>query len=73
MTGAAAVSGNPYEGMTDEQVLARAAGALRKVNALPLGSVQRSIQWAVYDSAKAELDRRMFNMVLAQIRAMNED
>jgi len=35
MTRAAAVSGNPYEDMTDEQVLARAAGALRKVTTFP--------------------------------------
>jgi hypothetical protein len=51
---------DPYAGMSDEQVLARAARALGKVPALPLGSVERAIQWAVYESAKAELDRRMF-------------
>lgn len=71
MTRAAAVSGNPYEDMTDEQVLAGAAGALRKVTTFPVGSLQRAIQWGVYESAKSELDRRMFIMVVAQIREMN--
>lgn len=63
---------DPYEDMTDEQVLARAARYLRKVNALPIGSTARSIQWAAYEAAKAELDRRVMRHVRAKIRSHEE-
>lgn len=59
---------DPYAAMTDAQVLARAAGALRKIPDLPVGSVQRGIQWALYESAKAELDRRLFLHVAGHLR-----
>lgn len=59
---------DPYEGLTDEQVLARATAALRKVNAYPMGSTQRSMQWAVYEDVKAELDMRLLGHVLRKIR-----
>jgi hypothetical protein len=64
---------DPYAGMTDEQVLARAAKALRKAATLPTGSIERAIQWAVYDSAKAELDRRLFLHVVAKITEIGLD
>lgn len=63
---------DPYEGLTDEQVLARAAAALRKVNASPPGTPQRSMQWAVYEDVKAELDLRLFSHVLRKIREREE-
>lgn len=59
---------DPYAAMTDTQVLARAAAALRKVPEFPVGSVQRGMQWALYESAKAELDRRVFLHVAARLR-----
>ena len=69
----AGMGDDPYAGMTDEQVLARAAKALRKVPQLPLGSIERAIQWAAFESAKAELDRRMVAHVLAAIKRMEEE
>jgi hypothetical protein len=57
-----------FDRLTDDQVLARAAQALKKVNAYPPGSVQRSVQWAVYEQAKAELDRRLYSHVLRKLR-----
>jgi hypothetical protein len=59
---------DPYGGMTDEQVLARAAKALKKVQELPIGGAARSMQWAVYEDAKAELDLRLCRHVLRKIR-----
>lgn len=58
---------NVYANMTDEQVLARAAKALRKVDALPIGSTERALQWMVFESAKAELDLRMARHILAEL------
>ena len=58
---------DPYEGMTDEQVLARAAKALRKASALPAGSTERALQWGVFESAKAELDLRVARHILAAL------
>ena len=40
---------DPYAGMTDQEVLARAAAALLKVTTFPVRSVQRSIQWSVFE------------------------
>ena len=65
MTGRAAA--DPYAAMTDAQVLARAAAVLRKVPELPAGTIQRGFQWALYESAKAELDRRLFLHVAARL------
>lgn len=64
----AGMGNDPYEDMTDEQVLARAAAALTKVSDYPVGSVERSIQWSVYESAKAELDLRMYGHILRKLR-----
>jgi hypothetical protein len=58
---------DPYAAMTDVQVLARVAAALRKVPEFPVGSIQRGLQWALYESAKAELDQRMFLHVAARL------
>ena len=59
---------DPYQDLPDDQVLARAAEALRQVNGLPPGSIERSMQWAVYESAKAELDLRLFAYVTRKMR-----
>lgn len=63
---------DPFEGMTDEQVLARAAKALRRVNRLAMGSTERAIQWAVFEAAKAELDLRMARHILAKLQERRE-
>jgi len=59
---------DPFAAMDDEQVLERAATALRKVQEHPVGSAARSMQWAVYEDAKAELDLRLCRHVLRKIR-----
>jgi len=66
------VSRDPYANLTDEQVLARAARALITAANLPAGT-GRDFQMALYDSAKAELDRRLAGHVLAGLqRKMQE-
>jgi hypothetical protein len=62
MAGGAA---DPYDGLDDEEVLARANAALRKAWACPPGSVQWAVQWAVYDAASAELRGRLDRYVAA--------
>jgi hypothetical protein len=63
---------DPYAGMTDDQVLDRAAKALRKWSTLPMGTIQRSMQRAVFDSSMGELDRRAIAHVVATIGKMSD-
>lgn len=58
---------DPYANLTDTEVLARAASALRKVHAAPLKSTERALQWGVFESAKAELDLRLARHILIAI------
>lgn len=58
---------DPYQNLTDTEVLARAAKALRKVHAAPLGSTERALQWGVFESAKMELDLRVARHILAAL------
>lgn len=58
----------PFDGLDDVQVLERAKAALRRVHAAPLLSLERSVQWAVYEQAKAELDMRLYHFTLAKIQ-----
>jgi hypothetical protein len=62
------VDHGPYAGMTDEQVLARACDACKKASTLPPGSIERAIQWAVFDGAMAELDQRAFRHILGKLK-----
>jgi hypothetical protein len=62
------VDRSPYAGMTDEQVLARACKACKKASRLPPGSIERTIQWAVFDGAMAELDQRAFRHILGKLK-----
>lgn len=61
-----------YENMTDEEVLARAAGALRQRTELPIGSIEREIQRARFDAAMLELDRRVIHRILASIQEQDK-
>jgi hypothetical protein len=63
---------DPYEELTDEQVLERATRALKMVQEHPVGSTARSMQWAVYENAKAELDMRFMGHVLRKLRERRE-
>ena len=53
-----------FDGLDDAQVLERAKAALRRVQATPLASAERSNQWASYEAAKAELDVRFYLRIL---------
>lgn len=59
---------DPYAGMDDTAVLARAVAFFKKAVSLPPGSIERAIQWAAYDTAKDELDRRVAAYMLARLR-----
>lgn len=63
-SGSASPDAGPLSGMPDEEVIERARSALLKVNSYPVGSIQRSVQWAVYEQAKAELEARLLRHVL---------
>jgi hypothetical protein len=39
------MSTGPYAELTDVEVLARASAAFKKATALPVGSIQRAVQW----------------------------
>ena len=63
---------DPYEGLTDEQVLTEAQTAYRKAEALPARSATRRIQWQIFDSAMGELTRRAMAHVLWKIHEREE-
>lgn len=46
------------EDLSEWELLGKAAAALKRVEAAPLGSTARAIAWASYETVKAELDRR---------------
>lgn len=58
----------PFDGLADEQVLARAAASLRRVHAAPLRSLERFLAWNAYEQAKAELDIRLYSHIVAQLK-----
>lgn len=62
------VDRSPYAEMSDEEVLARACKACKKASALPPGSIERTIQWAVFDGAMAELDQRAFRHIQGKLK-----
>lgn len=64
---------DPYANMTDVEVLASMREHLIKASTLPPGSVERAIAWAVFDSAKMELDRRMCRHVLAKLAEADDE
>jgi hypothetical protein len=61
------VSDGLFDGLTDKQVLARAQHALRQVENYQVGSVQRAVQWAAYEQAKAELDLRLYSYMMRKL------
>ena len=58
----------PFDDLTDIQVLDRAKAALIRVHAAPLVSIERTVQWAVYEQCKAELDMRLYLFTLRKIQ-----
>lgn len=61
-----------FIGMQDDQVLRIAAGALRMVSALPVGSRPRAEQWDSFEQAMAELGARAVRQTLARIHEIHE-
>ena len=55
----------PPEQMTEGELLAAARRAMLRAAALPPGSLERSVQWAVYDTYAGELRRRAIAVVAA--------
>jgi hypothetical protein len=54
----------PPEHMSEDDLIARARNAMIRASSQPVGSLGRSIQWAVFDTYMAELDRRAMRFVL---------
>lgn len=52
---------------SEDELIERARNAMIRAAALPVGSLGRSIQWAVFDSYMAELDRRTVRFVLSKM------
>jgi hypothetical protein len=59
---------SPFDGLDDVQVLELAKAALRRVHVAPLTSIERAVQWNVYEQAKAELDMRLFLFITNKLR-----
>ena len=55
----------PPEQMTKRELLDRARRAMLRASALPVGSLERSVQWAVCDTYAGELRRRAIAVVSA--------
>ena len=55
----------PPEQMTEAELLERAQRAMLRAAALPPGSLQRSVQWGIYDTYADELRRRAIAVVSA--------
>jgi len=53
----------PPESMSEDVLIERARNAMNRAVVLPVGSLGRSIQWAVFDTYMAELDRRAVRFV----------
>lgn len=58
----------PPESMSEDDLIERARSAMNRAAALPVGSLGRSIQWAVFDTYMAELDRRAVRFVLSKMQ-----
>lgn len=59
---------DPYADKSDAEVLAMARQALEKASSLPMGSIERAIQWMSFDARMMELNRRAVRHVVARIR-----
>ena len=57
----------PPENMSEDELIVHARKAMNRAASLPVGSLGRSIQWAVFDTYMAELDRRAVRFVLSKM------
>lgn len=51
---------DPYAELTDDEVFQRCIKSLGEMAQYPPGDVRHELQWDLYQSAKAELDRRLY-------------
>jgi L-ribulose-5-phosphate 3-epimerase UlaE len=58
----------PPESMSEDVLIERARNAMNRAVVLPVGSLGRSIQWAVFDTYMAELDRRAVRFVRSKMQ-----
>ena len=62
-----AAGGTPLSGVSEDELLKRARRAMMRAAALPPGSLGRSVQWGVYDTMMAELNRRAVRWMLSRL------
>ena len=53
----------PPENMSEDVLIERARNAMNRAVVLPVGSLGRSIQWAIFDTYMSELNRRAVRFV----------
>jgi len=66
------MASNPYEDMTDAEVLDRSRDALERAKVAPVGSMERLAAFAAFDSSQAELSRRAMLYALARMHEMEK-
>ena len=64
---------NPYNGMTDAEVLERSRDALERAKVAPVGSMERLAAFAAFDLSQAELSRRAMLYALARIHELESE
>ena len=57
----------PYDGMTDEELLALAKRAMIAAAGETPGTIERAMKWAAYDSVSNELKRRIVRHALLKL------
>jgi hypothetical protein len=55
----------PPELMTEDELLDHARQAIGRASVLPVGSLGRAVQWAIYDQYANELERRAIGFVVS--------
>ena len=66
------MTSSPFRGMTDLEVLERMRASLLKEAAALPGSIERAMAGAAYNAARDEMDRRMYDHVVAMVQAQQQ-
>lgn len=64
---------DPFRDLTDDQVLNRAAEALKQAAMMKPGTIERELTWMKFDAAMRELDMRAYRHVLQALRDRDEN
>jgi hypothetical protein len=59
----------PYDGMSNDELTDLARRTLLAASEEPVGSVERAVKFAAYDSVVAEAQRRVLKQMSAQMNA----